>query len=208
MPEDVDKHDRLKALLQDRKSPTPKGRASRPMAICLDTELSMDLEDAERELGAAKEAAANGTETRAGGKVTLDPDLDKRVKAAEKAVAEAETLVDAASVIVTFAALKADAYDELLKQHPPRDGNELDGYSDYNRETFPDALMAASALKHVKDVDGNLVEMDVVDVIATMSNGERVIACQVSLDVNNRTSSFSEAKSLSRQRSGSNSKRR
>ena len=136
-----DKHDRLKALLQDRKSPTPKGRATRPMQLCLDTELSMDLEDAETDLAAANEvaeAAAVGADKRAGGKIAIDPALTKRVKDAEKAVAEAEAAVDAASVIITFAALKHDEYDELLKAHPPREGHELDTLSDFNRETFPD----------------------------------------------------------------------
>jgi hypothetical protein len=206
MPENG-KHDRLQQLLQDRKTST-KGRAFRPMAICLDADLSMDLEDAERELAAAKAAAAEAQEMRAGGKVTTDPEMDKRVKAAEKAVADAEALVDEASVIVTFAALKAHDYDALLKEHPPREDNDFDKLDDYNRDTFPDALMAASASKKVRDADGDLVDMEVADVIAEMSNGERAVACQVAFDVNNRQSSFSEAKSRSRQRSGSNSKRR
>lgn len=210
MPEE-DKHDRLKALLQDRRSPTPKGRASRPMQLCLDTELSMDLEDAEADLAAANEVAEkarSNAEQRAGGKIAIDPALTKRVKEAEKAVADAEAAVHAASVIITFAALKHDEYDVLLKEHPPREGHDLDALSDFNRETFPDALMVASASKNVKDADGNLVEMDIADLIATMSDGERSVACQVSLNLNQQTSSFSEAKSLSRQRSGSSSKRR
>jgi hypothetical protein len=209
MPEDP-KHDKLKALLQDRKTST-KGRASRRIAICLSTELSMDLEDANGELAEANKAVAEAEKTadrRAGGKLAIDPELTKRVKAAEKAVADAEAAVDAASVVVTFAALKADAYDELLKNHPPREGNERDTIYDYNGATFPDALMVASASKHVEDASGNLIDIDVVELIDTMSNGERTLACQVALDVNLRQSSFSDAKSQSRQRSGSNSNRR
>lgn len=210
MPEDP-KHARLQALLQDRKSPTPKGRASRPMALCLDTELSMDLEDAEAELAEAKQeldAAEAMAEPRAGGKVGVDPALKKRVKDAEAAVAAAEAAVDAASIIITFSALKADAYDALLKEHPPREGNDQDALYDYNRETFPGAVMEASASKNVKDADGNLVELDIADVLATMSAGERTVAAAVALNMNQRQSSFSDAKSQSRQRSGSNSKRR
>jgi hypothetical protein len=209
MPEDP-KHANLQALLQDRKSST-KGRASRRIAICLSTELSMDLEDANGELADANEAVVEAEKTadrRAGGKLAIDPELTKRVKAAEKAIADAEAAVDAASVIVTFAALKADAYDELLKQHPPREGNDRDALYDYNGAEFPDALMLASASKKVEDADGNLVDMDVAELIDTMSNGERTLACQVALDVNLRQSSFSDAKSQSRQRSGSSSKRR
>jgi hypothetical protein len=209
MPDDP-KHEKLKALLQDRRTST-KGRASRRIAICLSTELSMDLEDATSELDAANEAVAEAEKTadrRAGGKLAVDPTLTKAVKTAEKAVADAEAAVDAASVIVTFSALKADAYDKLLKEHPPREGNDRDALYDYDGSTFPDALMLASASKHVEDADGNLIDMDVVEIIDTMSNGERTLACQVSLDVNLRQSSFSDAKSQSRQRSGSSSNRR
>lgn len=209
MPEEG-KHEALIALLQDRKTST-KGRASRRMAICLSTELSMDLADAEQELAEAKQAVTDAEATadrRAGGKVAIDPELTKQVTAAEKTVAAAEAKVDAASVIITFTALKASDYDVLLKDHPPREDNELDALVDHNRDTFPDALMEATAVKRVEDADGNLVDMDVADLIATMSNGERTLACQVSNDVNLRTSSFSDAKSQSRQRSGSSSKRR
>src|SRR5690242_13922586 len=118
MPEDP-KHTRLQELLQDRKSST-KGRASRRMSICLSAELSMDLEDAEQELANAKEAAANAEKTadrRAGGKLAVDPELAKQVAAATKAVEAAEAAVDAASVIITFTALKANEYDALLKEH-------------------------------------------------------------------------------------------
>jgi len=145
---------------------------------------------------------------RAGGKLAIDPELTKQVTAAEKAVAAAEKLVDAASVIVTFNALKAADYDDLLKEHPPREDNELDAMVDYNRDTFPDALMKKSASQKIEDADGNLIDMDVAELIDTMSNGERTVACQVSNDVNLRTSSFSDAKSQSRQRSGASSKRR
>lgn len=209
MPE-PGKHEALLALLQDRKTST-KGRASRRLRICLSTDLSMDLAVAEQELVEAEQAVTLAEATadrRAGGKLAIDPELTKRVTAAEKAVAACDAKVDAASVIITFTALKAADYDDLLKQHPPREDNKLDAQADYNRDTFPDALMKESASPKVEDADGNLVDMDVADIIATMSNGERTLACQVSNDVNLRTSSFSDAKSQSRQRSGSSSKRR
>ena len=180
------------------------------MAICLSEPLAAKLADAEEDLAAANaavEEAQKHADVRAGGKVAIDPDLDKRVKAAEKAVAEAEADVDAASVVVTFTALKAADYDELLKEHPPREGNELDALRDANQATFPDALMLKSATK-IEDADGNLVDMDIADLIGTLSNGERILACQVANDVNLRTSTFSEANSQHRRRSGSNSKRR
>jgi hypothetical protein len=204
-------HSALQALLQDRKTST-KGRASKWMNICLDAKLSLDLALAEQELDAVDDAIAeaekNG-EKRAGGKVAIDPELAKRKKEAEKVVADAEVAVDAASVTVTFTALKAKDYDELQKKHPPRDGNQMDLAAEHNRDTFPDALMFASATK-VEDVDGNLIEMDLTELLETLSDGERVVACQVSNDVNGRNLSvpFSDASLPSRRRSGSSSKRR
>lgn len=203
-------HDKLLALLQDRKQ-SSKGRASRRMSVCLDADLAADLEDAQAELAEANEAVADAAKAetpRAGGRVPTDPALQKRVTDAEKAVVAAERDVDAASVTVTFTALKADAYDDLLKKYPPREGDELDKISDYNRDEFPDALMRASASKKVEDADGKPVAMDVEELIDEMSNGERWLACQIAGQINDRTSSFYEAKSQSRQRSGSNSKRR
>lgn len=204
-------HDHLLELLQDRKSSTKTGRASLRMAICLEADLSADLEDAELELAAVKEAAAVAAASepaRAGGKVPIDPEMQKRVDAAEKAVAAAVKAADAASVFITFTALRAHDYDALLKEHPPRDGNDVDKLRDFNSETFPDALMAASASKKIEDVEGKPVAMDIEDIITEMSNGERAVGCQTALEVNGRTSSFFEAKSQSRQRSGSSSKRR
>lgn len=212
MPE-VDHHEHLRALLQDRKSSTKAkgGRASRRMAICLEADLAEDLEDADQELAAAKEDLAKAeanADVRAGGRVAVDPELTKRVAKAEKAVAEAVAAADAASVFITFKALRAEVYDEVQKEHPPRDGNELDLLSDFNRDTFPDALMRKSALPTVEDVNGRPVAMDVQEVITEMSDGERNTGCRTALEVNGRASSFFEANSHSRQRSGNNSKRR
>jgi hypothetical protein len=204
-------HSALQALLQDRKTST-KGRPSRRMGICLDARLSTTLGLAEEDLAAAKAAAdvAAGTaDKRAGGKVAIDPELTKQLKAAEKAVAEAETAADAATVTITFTALKAADYDALMKEHPPREGNQMDAVADVDESTFPDALMLKSATK-VEDADGNLVDMDVADLLGTLSNGERIVACQVAGDVNRKTLSvpFSDANSQSRRRSGSSSNRR
>lgn len=204
-------HSALQALLQDRKTST-KGRASRRMDICLDASLSMTLALADQELAAVEaaiETAEESADRRAGGKVAIDPELTKQRKAAEKAVAEAEVAVDAATVRVTFTALKASDYDALLKDHPPREGIEADTQADRNTDTFPDALMLACATK-VEDADGNLVDMDVTELLGTLSDGERIVACQVAGDVNLRILSVpsSDAKSRNRQRSGSSSNRR
>jgi hypothetical protein len=204
-------HSALQALLQDRKTST-KGRASRRMDICLSAPLSMTLAVADQELQAVEAAiktAEENAEKRAGGTVAIDAELTKRKKAAEKAVADAEKAADAATVTVTFTALKAVDYDELLKEHPPREGNEQDAAADVNNATFPDALMLASASK-VEDADGNIVEMDIAELLGTLSNGERIVACQAAGEANLRILSVpsSDANSRNRPRSGSSSSRR
>jgi hypothetical protein len=204
-------HSALQALLQDRKTST-KGRASRWMDVCLVANLAKTLALAEEDLAAAHAVADNAAENadkRAGGKVAIDPELTKQVKAAEKAVAEAQVAVDAASVTVTFTALKANDYDELLKQHPPREGNQMDAMGDRNQATFPDALMLASATK-VEDAEGNLVDMDATELLETLSDGERIVACRVANEVNGKSLSVpsSDANSRNRPRSGSSSSRR
>jgi hypothetical protein len=204
-------HSALQAMLQDRKTST-KGRASRRMEICLDADLSKVLALAEEYLAAANDAADTAAETadrRAGGKVAVDAEITKQVKAAEKAVADAQAAADSATVAITFTALKAADFDALQKDHPPREGNQLDAMADVNEAPFPDALMLASATK-VEDVDGTLIDMSVEDLLGTLSNGERIIACQVAGDVNRRTLSVpsSDAKSRNRPRSGANSNRR
>lgn len=204
-------HSALQALLQDRKTST-KGRASRRMQICLDAKLSLTLALAQEELAAVEaaifEAEANA-EKRAGGRVAIDPGLAEEKAAKEQAVADAETAADAATVTITFTAMKANDYDELLKEHPPRDGNQLDAIDDRNNATFPDALMFASATK-IEDHEGNLIDMAAEELLETLSNGERIIACQVATDVNSRTLSVpsSDANSRNRPRSGSSSNRR
>jgi hypothetical protein len=200
-------HTALQALLQDRKT-SKKGRAFKRMTICLDAEKAEALTRAEDEKNVidalVKKAEANADQ-RAGGKVAIDPELTGRLKAAEKALAEADKAFDAAAVRITFTALKAHDFDELLKAHPPREGNMLDAAADRNESTFPDALMHASASK-VEDAEGNLIDMDAADLLETLSDGERIVACQASNDVNSErsTADFFDANSRSRRRSGSN----
>lgn len=211
MPED--RHAALQALLQDRKSPT-KGRISVPMNIILKANLALELDAAERELQAAKEAAteaekASKGDARAGGQVPADPALLARVAEAEAAFEAAEEAAADATVKIHFAALKGNDYDELEKQHPPREGDEKDAAEGNNRSTFPRALMYESAVK-VVDRDDQLVDMDCRDLLDTLSPGERLYAETIAMQVNIRTNAvpFSVAGSSSRQRSGSKSKRR
>lgn len=204
-------HDVLLALLQDRKTST-KGRASRRMTICLNEELAMAHAVAEHELAAAKAAvkyAEDHADKRAGGKVAVDRELIKEEAAAEKAVNDAKAAADDVSVVITFTALKSGDFDALQNEHPPREGNKSDANQGHNVDTFPDALMRASATK-LTDTEGKLIDADLGEILDGLSNGERIIACQTANLVNDRTASihFSEAVSRNRRRNGSSSNRR
>lgn len=206
-------HARLQQLLQDRKSPS-KGRPSRTLRVCLDNDLAQDRAEAEQELASAQAELDVATETanqdkRAGGSVAVDPKIKKRHSDAEAAAKAARAAADEASVVLTFTAVKSDDYDALVEEHPPREGNEDDAKDGVNGVTFPMALMRASISK-ITDTEGAIVEMDVDDIVATFSNGERLIAMNASNEVNMRITSipFSDASSPRRQASGSKSRRR
>lgn len=206
-------HTRLQQLLQDRKSPS-KGRPSRTLRVCLDNDLAQDRAEAEQELAQAKAELDAATEAakadkRAGGRVAVDAKIRKQFTDAEAAAEAARAAADEASVVLTFTAVKSDDYDELVTQNPPREGNEDDAKEGVNGVAFPMALMRASISK-VTDTEGNIVEMDVDDIVATFSNGERLISMSASNEVNLRITSipFSDASSPRRQASGSKSRRR
>lgn len=202
-----ERHAKLQALLQDRKT-SKKGRASRYLDLILDADLAEALALARQELAEAEAERddtfneTRKTDRRQGGTVPIDPVITERVEAAQAAADDAQTAADEATVRIVFVALKNDEFDQLTKEHPPRDSNEEDLEVGYNRDTFPDALMRACAAK-VLDLDGNLLDVDPGDVIDGMSNGERVLACQVSNAVNMRVASVPSygASSQSRQRS-------
>lgn len=206
-------HEALQALLQDRKT-SAKGRITLPMNVILDAQLAFDGNNAERELDAAKaavkeaEKAAEG-DKRAGGKVGISPELAAAVETAQAAFDEANEAAAQATVKVVFTALKGSDYDELVKLHPPRDGDEGDATEGYNRATFNEALMYESAVK-VLDRDDQIVDMDTTEVLGTLSAGERLFAETIAQQANIRTTAvpFSVAGSQSRQPSGGKSKRR
>jgi hypothetical protein len=206
MPED--KHARLQALLLDRKSKTPKGRASAPFPIILDADLAIALARAEQSRSVALEAIAEAEkeaagDKRMGGTPKIDPALIEELTAAEASLAEAEAAADEATVQIVFTALKTGPFDELVKEHPPREGDETDQQFEYNRSTFPDALVRACATK-VVDLDGDEIETDPLELIDGFSNGERITAQNVVNGLNQQAASvpFYNARSQSRQRNG------
>lgn len=208
-------HARLQQLLQDRKSKTKNvGRPSRQLRFCLDNDLAQERAEAEQKLAEAKAELDAATaeaqaDKRAGGRVRVDAAITKLHKDAEDAAEKARTAADEDSVVVTFTAVQSEDYDELVTEHPPREGNEDDAKNAVNGATFPGALMRAS-ISAITDIDGATVDMDPDDLVAGFSNGERIIAINASNEVNLRITSipFSDASSPRRQASGSKSRRR
>ncbi len=85
---------------------------------------------------------------------------DPAVIAARRAVDEAQAARDAATITFTFRSLAPDAFDALVAEHPPRDGNDADATFGYNVETFRPALVAACHVHYEPGDDGGLVEQD------------------------------------------------
>jgi hypothetical protein len=207
--------EKMQQLLKDRQSPKGKGRASAPMPIMLDADLAVDLEQAKNRYAnaesevAEQEKAAAGDKRVGGGKPPDLAEAQKTLTAAQKALDEAQEAADEHTVQLVFTALKADEFDELIKQHPPRDDDEGDQSRGYDRSTFPTALLVASPAT-VVTLDGDPFGLDPAEVISGMSHGEKDLARSVVLGLNVQTFSvpFSAANSRSRQRSGGKSRRR
>lgn len=212
-----DHHDRLQALLQDRKSKTPKTRAQAPFPIVLDANLGIARAQAEQQLAQVQDEYTEAEEARGGenadvrqgGRKPIDPELTKRLKAAQTKLNEANAAADDATVHVILVALDDNEYDELVKQHPPRKDFEDDATQGWNRATFPAALVSACA-KRVTDMDGAILDTDAVELMETLAKGEKAMAFSVVVGLNQQVTSvpFSSANSPTSQRSGNRSKRR
>jgi hypothetical protein len=205
---------KVQALLQDRKSPKSKGRASAPLPIVMDADLAVDLAQARQELANAEYAitewAKKVTEGdhRQGGKPKPPADMNKRVAAAQERVDELKAEADEVTVLVVFVAMPADQQDELEKLHPPREGNKADEEQGINLDTFPRARMRECAAK-VVDFDDNVLPLDPIEIVDGMSTGERGLAIQVVNGISSQVASvpFFDASSQSRQRSGGKPRR-
>ena len=79
-------------------------------------------------------------------------------------VAAAEQLIEESAVRFAFRALPRDKFRELADNHPPRPLDQYDAIAGYNREALSDALVQASMLEPVFDVDSWLQLVEVVSV--------------------------------------------
>lgn len=115
------------------------------LRVCDDDSLKAARDDAAR---AHRMAAAQvENEATGAGRERAQKVLD----AAEKALADAQRAVDAATIALTFQSLPRTEFEDLIKAHPPTEEQAEDG-DVWNIDTFAPALVAASS------VDGMAVE--------------------------------------------------
>lgn len=206
--------DKVRALLQDRKSPTAKkGRASAPFPVVMDADLAIELAQARQELANAEQAVTDWAHELAENdsrhaKPKPPAELNKRIAEAQKRVDEIKAEADEVTVILVLVAMHAEKQDELEKLHPPREGNKDDEKHGVNIATYPIERLRQCAAK-VVDFDDNLLDVDPQDLIIGMSSGERDLACQVTAGISQQIASvpFYDASSQSRQRSGGKPRR-
>ena len=134
-----------------------KEARSGSIPIVLRASLLDDVEAAKRELDKARATEAI---TLSNPKASADVrgNASKRVKDLERKLARAEAAVEAETVVFEFRAMGGEAYDELIKAHPPtlaqiaeeqkkaQAKGEKPRDLAYNEKTFPPALFAASCV--------------------------------------------------------------
>ena len=108
----------------------------RTVPICVRGDLIAELEELDRQYAAVPEA---------GNDVRLTSGAERR-RIAEQAAAVKEQMA-AATIVFRLRAKDSHDWDDLLKAHPPREGNAEDTANGYNVDTFPDALIKASAVE-------------------------------------------------------------
>ena len=127
-------------------------RPARTAVIYMDGAAASEAQQL-REQYAAKVEQIAGGQTLADGATGL-PEL-------QAAIADADERAEATAVTFKFEALSRLALDELINAHPPEDGR-----GNFDIETFPPALIAASC------VEPELTEEDVLHLWGELSDGE------------------------------------
>ncbi|GII87058.1 hypothetical protein Ssi03_50480 [Sphaerisporangium siamense] len=118
--------------------------------LCLRADLQARFDTLERDLRAAQRAPEQ--DSLAGSGATAR-EIANQIEAIR-------TEMQAHTVAFLLRALPNKEWSDLLKQHPPRKGNQGDLVSDYNTETFPVAALAAccKSPKMTEDQAGQLVD--------------------------------------------------
>lgn len=113
--------------------------------ICLQHELIEQWQEAMAELDAMQESSGKG---RLNG-----PDATA-LKAQEKRIAALEAKMDEVSPWFEFRAMPIEQYQELLAEHPPREGNQFDLYAGYDRDAVTNELVRQCLIDPVFSDEG------------------------------------------------------
>lgn len=114
--------------------------------ILLDPDLADELDEAKKEKGRLELLQRQK-------KVALPEDFDEQMKAAEERLDEANEAITENTVVFKFKGIGRRAMDELIDEHQPTNKQKAlareQGETDlqYNPETFPQALVAASCFE-------------------------------------------------------------
>lgn len=85
--------------------------------------------------------------------------VTRKLNAARAEGEAQQAIIDSGKWHVRVRTLGAGAYRNLLKNHPPKDGDELEQKLGYNADTFGAALIRATTVNAV-DHAGELVDLD------------------------------------------------
>lgn len=111
---------------------------------------------------------------------------EEQVAALEKDLANKRAAVDEVTKVLTFRAMGARRYDELVDEHPPTDQQQAEAQERFNRpapynpDTFPVALIAASL------VEPELTVEEVERIWNEWNRDERLALFEAAMDVNSR----------------------
>lgn len=86
-------------------------------------------------------------------------ELDPRLAENRAAQAVLKQEIETGKITLTVTALAASKYRNLLKDHPPRDGDEFDSRVGYNEETFMPPFLAEATVA-ARDHNGADVPLD------------------------------------------------
>lgn len=107
----------------------------RSVPMCLRGDLVAEWQDLERRFKQANQAA-NEEDTLASANSAEAIELARQM-------ADLEEQMRAATRVFRLQGLPRSKWRELLNAHPPREGDEQDAQTEFNRETFPIAAVAA-----------------------------------------------------------------
>ncbi|WP_435058522.1 hypothetical protein [Streptomyces sp. bgisy060] len=124
-----------------------RAAAEVPLYLWQDQALRDAFEDARREARHARQLADADPGNKA---------LAAEARAAEQTLEEARAAHQADCELLTFRALPGDTYSDLVKEHPPTEEQAEEG-SDWNEDTFPAALIAASSVDPMTEDDARLL---------------------------------------------------